>query len=184
MDFYIAIGILLLLIIFCIYMIVVTSNAKKKQKQKIKELKGNGMLTNGIFSHTSGLPIAEGLWCEMYSYPDRIEFKSGTTNITLARNKITDMCIKTDVEIQQQIVSNPGGAIAGAMAFGAIGAIVGGKSKTKNIKTTTSYLIITFINNQEELSYIIFNSTNNSSAYKFIKEFRELNVTSGAQIEL
>lgn len=65
--------------------------------------------------HVNGLPIAENLNCEINSYDDRLEFKSGTTNIKLPRNKITDMCIKTDVEIQKQAVSSIGGAIAGGL---------------------------------------------------------------------
>lgn len=61
------------------------------------------MLTNLTLLHINGLPIAENLLYQIQYYPDRIEFKSRTTSITLERNKITDMCIKTDVEIQKQL---------------------------------------------------------------------------------
>lgn len=184
MGFYITMGFSLLIIVFCIYMIIVTSKARKEGKRKLKELRNNGMLTNLTLLHINGLPIAENLWCQIQSYPDRIEFKSGTTSITLERNKITDMCMKTDIEIQKQIVSNPGGAIAGAMVFGPLGAIICGKEKTQTQKKISSYLIITYINNQEEPAYIGFEATNNFYANKLVNEFKELNTTSGIQINL
>ena len=184
MAFYIIIGITLLFVFFCFYMFIATSKAQHKRKKQLKELKNNGMLTNLTLLHVSGLPIAENLLCQIYSYPDRIEFKSGTTNITLERSKITDMCIKTDVEIQKQMVSNPGGAIAGAIMFGTLGAIIGGREKSKTKKKISSYLIITYINNQEELTYIGFDATNNFSVGKIVKEFQELNTNPGIHINL
>lgn len=145
----------------------------------------DGITVYTAFHHVNGLPIAENLLCEVFSYPDRIEFKAGTTNIKLARGKITDMCVKTDTEIQTQAVSSVGGAIAGGVMFGALGAIIGGRSKNKKVKTTTQYLIITYAGEQGELKYIGFDTKNNPpSAAKLVKEFRELNTNSEIQIEL
>ena len=48
---------------------------------------------------------------------DRYIFTSGTMNFELEKSKITDMCIKTDKEIQQQYVS-----VGGAVLFGPLGA--------------------------------------------------------------
>lgn len=44
------------------------------------------------------------------------------------------MCIKTDKEIQQQYVSSVGGAVGGAVLFGPLGAITGGRAKKKTVK--------------------------------------------------
>ena len=76
-------------------------------------MKEDGLSLHAAFHHVNGLPIAENLICEIFSYPDRIEFKSGTTSIKLAREKITDACIKTDTEIQKQMVSSIGGRSCG-----------------------------------------------------------------------
>lgn len=76
-----------------------------KKKQSFE-----GVTVYTAFHHINGLPIAENLLCEVFSYPDRIEFKAGTTNIKLAREKITDMYLKFDTEIQNQAVSSVGGA--------------------------------------------------------------------------
>lgn len=95
------------------------------------------------------------------------------------------MCIKTDVEIQKQMVSSAGGAVAGGLMFGALGAIIGGRVKTKDIRTASHYLIITYTDNNSKLAYISFEVTNNlSAAGKLIKEFKQLNSTSGIQINL
>lgn len=151
--------------------------------KKKKDFTGVTIYT--AFHHVNGLPIAENLLCEVFSYPDRIEFKSGTISIKLLRNKITDMCIKTDTEIQNQIVSSVGGAIAGGFMFGTLGAIIGGRAKTKKVKTITKYLIITYKNNQDEIAYIGFDIQNNPlSAEKLVKEFQKLSESSGIEIEL
>lgn len=182
---FIVIGIGLLLIIFCIIMIIATSKIRKERKQQMNNLKNQGLSVYTAFHHVNGLPIAENLLCEVFSYPDRIEFNIGTTNIKLTRNKITDMCIKTDVEIQKQAVSSVGGAIAGGVMFGPLGAIIGGRAKNKKVKTTTQYLIITYTGEQGELKYIGFDIKNNPfSATKLVNEFKKLNTTSGIQIEL
>lgn len=153
------------------------------KKKDIRNFDGITIYT--AFHHVDGLPIAENLLCEVFSYPDRIEFKAGNTNIKLSRSKITDMCVKTDTDIQNQVVSSVGGAIAGGFMFGTLGAIIGGRAKTKKIKAVTKYLIITYTNNQGEISYIGFDTRNNPiSAEKLVKEFQKLNTSSGVEIEL
>lgn len=112
----------------------------------------------------------------------RKEKKAGTTNITLMREKITDMVIKTDTEIQKQIVSSTGGAIAGAVLFGPLGAIIGGRAKT--IKTHTSYLIITYKDDNGDLAYIGFDTKGSLKQFKLINEFKKLNTTEGFNIRL
>lgn len=158
---------------------------KVTEKSNLKMSKPNECTIQITVNHVHGLPIAENLICKVYSYPDRLEFKSGTTSINLPRNKITDMCIKTDVEIQKQMISSAGGAVAGGLAFGPLGAIIGGRVKTKNIINATNYLIITYTDNSGKLAYIGFGVTGIVSyAEKLIKEFKQLNSTSGIQINL
>lgn len=187
LPFLIIIGVLLVIVIFCFKMARLTSKGKKNEKQQLNALKAQGLTIHATFPHVNGLPIAENLLCEIFSFPNRIEFKSGTTNITLMREKITYMCIKTDTEIQQQLVSSVGGAIAGGAMFGTLGAVIGGRAKTKKIKTVTKYLIITYMNNQNELTYIGFELPNNfalSSAYSLIGEFNQLNTNSNVHVDL
>lgn len=175
----------LIIIPIMILVIIGIIKANKRKKMRKAELQQSGLLTYTAFNHVNGLPIAENLLCEIKSYRDRLDFKAGTTNIKLPREKITDMCIKTDTEIQNQAVSSVGGAIAGGVMFGTLGAIIGGRVKTKKVKTITQYLIITYIGELGELKYIGFDIKNNSqSASKLVKEFHELNTNSGVHIDL
>lgn len=162
-----------------------SKKSSKPQKQQKEQSEHSGITIYASMYHVNGLPLTENAFCEILSYPDNITFRYGTTEINLARNKITDMCVKTDTEIQKQAVSSVGGAVAGAVMFGALGAMIGGRAKTKKIKTTTHYLIITYLNNQEEISYIGFDATKNIlAANKLVNEFRKLNTTSGIRIDL
>lgn len=152
------------------------------KKEKKKSLDGITIYT--AFHHVDGLPIPANVLCEVFSYPDRIDFKAGSTEITLSKNKITDISIKTDTEIQQQLVSSVGGAVAGAMFLGSLGAVIGGRVKTKKVKTVTNYLIITY-QSEGELKYIGFDIQNNpQSADKLVKEFQKTGSSSGIKIEL
>jgi len=74
------------------------------------------------------------------------------------------------VEIQKAIVSNAGGAVAGGMMFGALGALIGGREKEKTIRNVTIYLIITYQGNEKE-EYIAFDVTYD---YKRANEFVKL----------
>ncbi|MCI8949839.1 MAG: hypothetical protein HFG49_07310 [Lachnospiraceae bacterium] len=175
----------LIIIPVMVLIVLMIRKSRKRAKANRESIRQSGILSYTAFHHVDGLQIPENTLCEIKSFSDRIEFKAGTTSIKLSREKITDMSIKTDVEIQKQTVSSVGGAIAGSVMFGTLGAIIGGRAKNKKVKTTTQYLIITYTGEQGDLKYIGFDIKNNPpSASKLVKEFRELNTNSGVQIEL
>ena len=176
---------LLIFIVFCITMAVKTSGLKKKQKKAIKELKAQGLTYQIVAKHTYGLPVAEGLICTIQAYKDHIDFYSGTTHIKLDGEKITDMCIKNETEIQQQYVSSIGGAVGGAVLFGPLGAMIGGRAKKKTAKTTTLYFIITYKNADAALAYLGFDVSGCVwQANKLVDEFHQNNTKGSTHIEL
>lgn len=153
------------------------------QKGNKKEL--NETTLKDVMRHVNGLPIAENIACEIVSTPEYMEFKAGNVSIKLNREKIVDVCVKTDIEIQDHMVSSVGGAVGGAVLFGPLGAIIGGRAKKKQTKHTTRYLIITYMDDSNELKYIGFDTTYNSpfNVSKFVKQFQLLNQAK-VQIEL
>ncbi len=172
-------------IVFCIYMAIKTSKIKKMQKKALKQLKTQGLTQQVVTMHTYGLPVAEGVACTIQAYNDHLDFFSGTTHISLTREKITDMCVKGETEIQQQYVSSIGGAVGGAVLFGPLGAMIGGRAKKKTTKTTTFYLIITYKNNEGSISYLGFDvSACYFPATKLVTEFHKLNQNGSTHIEL
>ncbi len=97
--------------------------------------------------HISGLPLHKGAYCRVIFEEDGIIIKTGgeySKEFKLAYNKIVDFQLPFKKNVENTMVSNPGGAIAGAMLFGAPGAMLGGKAKKKEIITVEHFLIITY----------------------------------------
>lgn len=136
------------------------------------ENKNNKILT-GVYNHISGLPLSQDIQCKLFLYDDKIVIESSGVNFNLYKDKILDVCIKTDVEIQKQYVSSIGGAIAGEAIFGTLGAIIGGRAKQKESKTVTQYLIYTYEKNNN-INYLVFDILKNVKAGKFVDDFRRL----------
>lgn len=144
---------------------------KEKEKQSEKQKRQNERMKTCSMKHVNGLPIAENVNCTITSFPDSFEFSSGSMKFKLEKNKITDICIKTDEEIQQQYVSSVGGAVGGAVLFGPLGAMIGGRAKKKTIKEISHYLIITYMSD-DEIKYMGFDiGLNMVFAKKVVKDF-------------
>lgn len=176
--------ILVILLIFCIVMFVITSQNKSKGHQKLsQQISQRHASLYAVCPHVQGLPIPENTLCTIYSVPGRYEITASGNNFNLEKNKITDMCIKTDFEIVSQQVSSIGGAIGGAVLFGPLGAVIGGRAKEKKSKKMYQYLIITYEFNGE-IKYIGFDATANSQASALVKEFNAYNIHHSTTINL
>lgn len=154
--------------------------AQKKQikREKVEERKriqkeSRDVLKRTITAkHQAGLPLAQDATCAVVKEDDGFKISGGGNDYILKNMKITDICVKSDVEIQRQYVSSIGGAVGGAVVFGPLGAIVGGRAKKKKIKTKTYYLIFSYISDSE-ISYISFEITEHDQlrAAKWAEEF-------------
>ncbi|MGE6600709.1 hypothetical protein ACQKEY_03200 [Lysinibacillus fusiformis] len=123
--------------------------------------------------HTAGLPIAEGAEIFVYRCTDKVIFERGQDTIELDINKVTDILIKTDVEIQKSWVSSAGGAIAGDNVFGSLGAIIGGRAKEKTSTVIEKYLIFAYEKNDGQ-KYISLEVTNEPNANLFNSNYYNL----------
>lgn len=108
-----------------------------------------------VVKHIYGLPVADGTQCDIYYSGEYISVIAGGMTFNLDYNIITDAAIKTDVEISKQYVSSAGGAVGGALLFGPVGAMIGGRTKEKVNREITNYLIITYLKGNE-VSYLCF----------------------------
>lgn len=164
----------LIFVCLCLYMIYYTSHQRSKGKKEISKLKKekNSNLFIALL-HFYGLPISKNVVTQIFSTPSEYEFIAGNNSFKLSKDKVTDVTITTDVEVQKNNVSSIGGAIGGAALFGPIGAMIGGRSKEKTSKIVHSYLIFTFLDNND-LKYVAFDCTNNFQAHKFVKEFKAI----------
>lgn len=169
----IVVGILFLFIGFAFFMYIKTSRAKKNAKIKLQE---NMKSKNASFSitipHLIGLSIPENVFTMIYVCPNSYEFEANGVTFSLNKEKITDISLKTDTEIQKQIVSSVGGAIGGAVLFGPLGAIIGGRAKTKELKTVTTCLIFTY-EKDNTINYIAFDASNTlANSLKLVNDFK------------
>ena len=154
--------------------------ATKNPKQREKELQQQrGYLESGYFKHIYGLPLAENLSCKIEHYSDKFCFSAANTEIDLSLSKITDMTLTTNEEIENQAVSSVGGAVLGNYLAGPIGAMIGGRVKTKGVITTTYFLLFTYIADNEakyicfEIPPLTLNKDNElSKAEKWVDEFK------------
>ncbi len=123
------------------------------------------------FLHASGLPVAQKEECQLLSYPDRYDFFFGKTKFSLAKSKVTDVCCKDETQFQQQYVSSAGGAVGGALLFGPIGAMVGGRTKKKTDMIIRHYLIITYVSDNEVRHIVLENTGISNKINKYVIEF-------------
>lgn len=152
----------------------------EKSQEKAKVLPGSkerieylGAIMKISSKHMSGLTVAEGAHCIIYLCNDKMIFERNETTYNLLFDKIKDISIKTDVEIQKSHVSSIGGAVGGAVLFGPLGAMIGGRAKEKKSKVISSYLIFTY-NKNDVIDYISFDITGVSNAYKIVDFYRNI----------
>ncbi|MCL2627113.1 MAG: hypothetical protein FWD44_00235 [Oscillospiraceae bacterium] len=131
------------------------SDNKKRNQNTQDTLADKNALVMVVLPHTAGLPVAEKTTCTIYYCEDNIEINASGVQFRLDLSKIHDISIKTDIEIQKQLVSSAGGAVGGAMLFGAFGALMFGRIKKGQIKTVSHYLIFTY-STDSGVDYIAF----------------------------
>lgn len=154
---------------------------KLKEKQKLEEM---GYLTSANLTHEAGLPIAENILCKIDYFKDKIVIEGSGTIFNLSTDKIMDISIKTDTEIETFYNSSIGGAVAGAFVLGPLGAMIGGRRKKKEVKKTENFLVITY-DKDDEVNFIVFNAKIDPfKANKLVKIFRESGIKSQKTIDL
>ena len=147
-------------IAFCIMMLVLLHRATKKAEEERERIaKGIFQPVKGTFSHTAGLPIPPGTECLLSLTESGLAISSFSGNFNISIDKLMTITSKTDTEIQKskQYVSSAGGAVAGGMMLGAVGAMIGGKPKEKESTVTTykNYMAITY-KKEDSIDYLLF----------------------------
>jgi hypothetical protein len=144
----------------------------KKTKQDTQQLltdKGASLMIT--LPHTAGLPIPEKTLCTLFYCSRHIEINANGVEFTLDFSKIHDICLKTSTEIQKQLVSSAGGAVAGAALAGWLGAAIFGGVQQRQIKTTRHYMVFTYTSSNG-IAYMAFEIPyNHRYVNYFINEF-------------
>lgn len=130
-------------------------------------------------SHVSGLPIPDETGCSLIFEEDNLTIKTvevDSIQFKVSYNKIVNLQTQTNYDLQNTMVSSAGGAVAGAMLFGAPGAMIGGRAKKKEIRTANYFFIVTYKkdNNLEYLHFRLWGASEAVRARKLINKYRPL----------
>lgn len=168
--------VIVVILVVCVAYAIDKKNAERKSnKQELERHKAEMFIAT---KHITGLPLGEQSECRVFLHKDKITIESLKTKAiyNLNMDKILDVNIKTDEEIQNNYTSSIGGAVGGAVLFGPLGAMIGGRSKKKVDKIVHNYLIFTYNNEKEnKTDYISFDVTGNLKAHKFVDYFTKNN---------
>ncbi len=167
-------GVIGLILLIGICACIDSHNKKSKMIKDIKEYKNASLFLTLL--HYAGLPIAQNVNTQIFSKSNEYEFCANNMSFNLDKQKVTDVTITNSVEIQKSYNSSVGGAIGGAVLFGPLGAMIGGRSKERTSNIVTSYLIFTYLDNNA-IKYIAFDCTNSPKAIRFVTEFQLNNNT-------
>lgn len=132
------IGLLIAFIVFIIRGLVLS---KKNWRKRIEN---HHALTGAQLFLVSGLPLAEETYCEIFVGEQNLCIEAHKQTFNVPISNIIAAQAKTDVEIEKEVTSSAGKAVVGGLLFGSVGAIVGGRVKTKKTKTFSYYLIINY----------------------------------------
>ena len=166
--------VLLAIAVFAFIMAFVTSIPKKKAKKALKKRMSEvGAIDAARLEHVAGLPISEGKVCDCFLMPNAIMIEVNQSQYYIGSGQLTEVSVKKDVEIKEAYVSSAGGALAGGLMFGALGAAVGGRVKKKRDLKVKKFLVIGYVQNEDgKVNIACFKYTR--AANIFVKAFANL----------
>lgn len=105
-----------------------------------------------------GLPVPPNCNVTVKLTPDALHIMGNNQDFEIQFSKLQLVDIKTDVEIEKVISQSAPGMIIGAAAFGVLGAMIGGRVKTKEKRNVSHYVIINY--QSDSLKTIVIETTN------------------------
>lgn len=162
--------------IFVFFGFIIYISVKKINKTN-EDIVAFGSIMNSRLRHIEGLPIACGVYVDIFYSNDKVIFKKDNMVISLGCNKIKSIDIFNGNEMKQQALS---GAAFGKILFGGTGgALVGAAASTK------LYLAITYNDDCNEIKFIILDASSTGIfARKLVKAFKNTYQTEIENIEL
>lgn len=147
------VGIALVVVPISLGILIVNKAVPVSVEEKVKRETVNCKL-----QLVGGLDLAAGSICSAMCSPEFISFSASGQTFSLSPSKLIDVSVMTPQEIQTQYVSSVGGAIAGGILLGPIGAALGGSAQKKKTKIVRQYLIFAY-QADSEVKYIVFDVT-------------------------
>ena len=138
-------------------------------KKVRKELVTFGNLVEGV-------PVPQNSDLSIKLTPGAVTITGSGQEFEIDVSKLTLIDLKSDVEMEKIIQQSAPGMIIGAVTFGVIGAMIGGRVKTKDKRTVNHFLLISYLS--DELKTIVIDVTKDwYNAAQLVDYFRKLNPT-------
>lgn len=120
-----------------------------------------------------GLPIPQNTELSIKLTPDAVSIIGSGQQFEIDFSKLQLVDVKSDVEMEKIIKQSAPGMIIGAVAFGLLGAMVGGRVQTKEKRVVSHFLIISY--QSDELKSIVIEVTKDwYNAAGLVDYFRKL----------
>lgn len=185
------VGLILTLLFVAIVVFIIRSSVKlnKRMKQRAKEL---GAYAKFFGIHVEGLPADDKTAASLFACSDRLVIDCASNSFEIFNDKIMIVKAMSETEVLEANKSVIGRAVVGGLLLGGLGAIVGGISGvgTKRKKgKTNNYLIINYLNKDNEPNVISFkNNLNIIALHKFVNMVNHntivLNKTANGTVQL
>ena len=121
-----------------------------------------------------GLPIPQNTDLTIKLTPSELSMVGNGQEFEINFSKLMMIDIKSDVEMEKIIQQSAPGMVIGAVTFGVIGAMIGGRVKTKEKRVVNHFLIINY--QTDELKTIVIDVTKDwYNAAQLVDYFRKLN---------
>lgn len=134
----------------------------------------NEMVTLGNL--VEGVPVPQNSDLSIKLTPGVLTITGSGQEFEIDVSKLTLIDLKSDVEMEKIIQQSAPGMIIGAVTFGVIGAMIGGRVKTKEKRTVNHFLLISYLS--DELKTIVIDVTKDwYNAAQLVDYFRKLNPT-------
>ena len=133
-------------------------------------------------SHIIGLPIPEGNFVQTVLSPEELTLtavlqgggKATEQKFTLELSKVKNIRILNETEVKQVIEQSAPGMLLGAAAFGVVGAMIGGRVKTKEKTAIKNLLILDYVSGEEKQIVLDCTIDSLSNQTAFLKHFQKL----------
>jgi hypothetical protein len=121
-----------------------------------------------------GLPIPQNTDLTIKLTPSELSMVGNGQEFEINFSKLMMIDIKSDVEMEKIIQQSAPGMVIGAVTFGVIGAMIGGRVKTKEKRVVNHFLIVNY--QTDELKTIVIDVTKDwHNAAQLVDYFRKLN---------
>lgn len=131
--------------------------------------------------HLEGLSLPIGIECKILFSDHDIAIEGARTVFHLPTDKIIDMQLRHESEVQEQYVSSIGGAAAGAALFGTVGATIGGRAKKKTVVNNPQHFFYILYQKDEQQTHVSFKVNYAVTLDGIVKKYKKNGTSQGTE---